>query len=111
MPSGNCSETVLKEMMCSHEKGLYSKYITLSYDAFENSEEKNALYAFTIGFQDFWWKESLSLANGYNNQILVLIICKGLIKKTKTHTKTNSENIKNPPLTHILDRKDHLNLP
>lgn len=37
--------------MCSHEKGLYSKYIILSYDAFENSEEKNALYAFTIGFQ------------------------------------------------------------
>lgn len=97
MPSGKCSETVLKEIMCSHEKGLYSKYITLSYNAFENSEEKNALYAFTIGFQDFWWKESLSLANGYNNQILVLIICEGLIKKPKhTPKPTVKTTTKNP---------------
>lgn len=37
--------------MCSHEKGLYSKYVTLSYNAFENSVEKNALHALAIVFR------------------------------------------------------------
>lgn len=36
-----CSKRALKEV-CSHEKGLHSKHVTLSYNAFENSGEKNA---------------------------------------------------------------------
>ena len=38
--------------MRSHEKGLYSKHITLSYNAFENSREKNVLDALATVFQN-----------------------------------------------------------
>lgn len=48
--------------MHSHEKGLCSKHTTLSYNAFENSGEKNAWHALAIVFQKT--SETLSLANG-----------------------------------------------
>lgn len=37
--------------MCFHEKGLRSKHVTVSYDAFENSGEMKAWHALAIVFQ------------------------------------------------------------